>query len=67
MRGDRTDAEHSQSRPDAIANAAKPAGRWRVRAMAKPARHRETANLIASFELIAVLLLFWAIAANIGP
>ncbi len=64
MRWDPTDADRPQSHPHAMANAAKRARRARARATARPAGRHAATNLLASFGMIAGLLLVWAMAAT---
>jgi hypothetical protein len=62
MRWSPTEADRLQSHPDAMAHGAHRARRPRIRASIRPAGQRIAANLLASFGMIASLLLFWAVA-----
>lgn len=64
MRPDPSDADRSQSRDNAMVQAAKRLRR-RVRVLARPVGRQTTTLLVANFGMILGLLCIWAMTVNL--
>ncbi len=64
MRWNRIDADRSPRHPSAMAGTTKPIRRKRPRVATRPMERRAATNFLASFGMIAGLLLFWAMAVT---